>query len=169
MAGQRLWSVNSRKLALLFLAVVAPPAVTLVWLALQLLQQDRSLLAQRELESRHAAGQTIARSLEQFLSDAGHRVVEGPVPDGAVRLTVSQSGVTAEPANRLLWFPAPRPLKEAGSAPFADAETLEFQGNAQRAVSRYDELARSPDLSVRGGALLRLARVYRRERKWDNA
>jgi hypothetical protein len=30
MAGESLWSGNSRKLAVLFLAVVAPPAVTLV-------------------------------------------------------------------------------------------------------------------------------------------
>jgi hypothetical protein len=82
MTGKRLWGVNSGKLAALFVAVVAPPAVTLVWLGLQLLQQDRSLLAQRELESRQLAGQTIVRSLEQSLSDAGRHVVEGPLPDG---------------------------------------------------------------------------------------
>src|SRR5258708_129306 len=156
MAGQRLWSGNSRKLAVLFLAVVAPPAGTLVWLGLQLLQQDRSLLAQRELESRQAAGQTIVRSLEQLLSDADRHVVGGPVPDRAVRFTVSESGVGAEPANRLLWLPVPLRMKEVGSAPFSEAETLEFQGNAQRAVSSYDELARSPDLGVLVGALLRL-------------
>jgi signal transduction histidine kinase len=169
MAGQRLWSGNSRKLAALFLALVAPPAVTLVWLGLQLLQQDRSLLAQRELESRQTAGQAIVRSLEQLLSDADRHVVGGPVPDGAVRFTVSESGLGVEPANRLLWLPAPQRLKEAASAPFAEAETLEFQRNARRAVSSYDELARSPDLGVRAGALLRLARVHRRERKWDSA
>src|SRR5512144_1404761 len=169
MAGQRLWSGNSRKLAVLFLAVVAPPAGTLVWLGLQLLQQDRSLLAQRELESRQAAGQAIVRSLEQLLSDADRHVVGGPVPEGAVRFTVSESGVRAEPADHLLWLPAPPRLQEVASAPFAEAESLEFQGNAQRAVSRYDELARSPDVGVRAGALLRLARVQRREHKLDRA
>ena len=169
MKGQRLWSVNSGKLAALFLAVVAPPAVTLVWLGLQLLQQDRALLAQREMENRQAAGQTIVRSLEQSLSDAGRRVIVGPLPVGEVRFTISKSGVRAEPATRLLWLPAPPRFEEAGSAPFAETEALEFQGNAQRALSRYQELARSPDVGVRAGVLLRLARVYRRERKWDSA
>jgi len=50
MSSGRLSSSSSRELALLFLAVVAPPAVTLVWLGLQLLEQDRSLWAQRDLE-----------------------------------------------------------------------------------------------------------------------
>ena len=159
MTSQRLWNVNSRKLALLFLAVVAPPAATLVWLGLQLLQQDRSLLAQRELESRQAAGQTIVRSLEQSLREA----------PGAARFTISDSGVRAEPAAVLLWSPVPPRLREAGAAAFTEGEALEFQGNAQGALLRYEELARSPDVGIRAGALVRLARVYRRERRWDRA
>ena len=39
----RLPGSGSRRLAVLFPAVVAPPAVALVWLGLQLLQQDQSL------------------------------------------------------------------------------------------------------------------------------
>src|SRR5947208_1623030 len=115
MMGPRLWSVNSRKLALLFLVVVAPPAVTLVWLGLQLLEQDRSLFAQRELESRQAAGQTIVRALDQSLSDTGRRVVEGPLPEGAVRFVISKSGLRADPTVRLLWLPIPPQLQEAAS------------------------------------------------------
>ena len=167
MAEQRLWSINSRKLAGLFVAVVVPPAVTLVWLGLQLFQQDRSLLAQRELESRQAAGQTIVRSLEQLLSDAGRRVVEGRLRGGAVRFIISESGVRAEPATRLLWLPRQQRLQEA--AQFAEVEVLEFQGNAPSALSRYEELARSQDMGVRAGSLLRLARVHRRARQWDSA
>lgn len=159
MTDQRLWSVNSRKLALLFLVVVAPPAVTLVWLGVRLLQQDRSLLAQRELENRQAAAQTIVRSLEQLYRDA----------PGAVRFTISESGVRADLAAGLLWSPVPPRLQEAGSASFADAEALEFQGNTQRALSRYEELARSPDPAIGAGALVRVARIYRRDRRWGNA
>jgi hypothetical protein len=169
MAGRGLWSVNSRRLAALFLAVVAPPAVTLVWLGFQLLQQDRALLAQRELEGRQAAGQAIIRSLEQLLSGVGRHLVDDPVPDGVVRFTISESGFRADPAALLLWVPAPPRLREAASDPFTEAEELEFQGSAQRAVSRYQELARSADAGVRAGALVRLARIYRRERQWDSA
>jgi hypothetical protein len=169
MSSHRLRSVNSRKLATLFLTVVLPPAVTLVWLGLRLLRQDRSLLAQRELESRQAASQTIVRSLEQLLAEADRRMVEGPLPDGEVRFTISKTGLRVDPATSLLWLPAPVRLPEVASAPFAEAEVFEFQGNLQRTLPRYDELARSPDAAVGAGALLRLARVYRQERKWDSA
>ena len=43
----------------MFLAVVVPPAVTLVWLGLRLLEQDRALAAQRALERREAALQAL--------------------------------------------------------------------------------------------------------------
>ena len=79
--GGRLSGGSSRKLAVLFLAVVAPPTVTLVWLGLQLLEQDRSLWAQRELERRQAAAQAVIRSLEQSLGEAAREVaVELGVP-----------------------------------------------------------------------------------------
>lgn len=159
MPRERLWSVNSRKLALLFLAVVALPAVTLVWLGVQLLQQDRALLAQRELENRQAAAQSIIRSLEQILRDA----------PGAIRFTISESSLPADPAAMLLWSPAPPRLPEAASNPFAEAESLEFQGNSPRALAAYQPFANAPDERVRAGALLRLARVYRRNREWDSA
>ena len=167
MPGRRLWSVTSRKLAVLFLAVVVPPAVTLAWLGVRLLQQDRSLLAQRELESRQVAAQTIIRSLAQSLADAGRRGIEGPAA-GMVRFTISETGLRAEPAARVLWLPVPPQLPEAASVPFAEAEKVEFQGNGLRALPRYEELARSQDESIRAGALLRLARVHRREHKWDS-
>lgn len=43
--------------------------MALVWLGLQLLEQDRSLRAQRELERQQAAGQSVVRSLEQALAE----------------------------------------------------------------------------------------------------
>ena len=97
--GGRLSGGSSRKLAVLFLAVVAPPAVTLVWLGLQLLEQDRSLWAQRELERRQATAQAVVRSLEQSLAEAG-RLTQSPLPDGMVRFALSGQGVQATPADR---------------------------------------------------------------------
>ena len=46
MSNRRSWGGSSPRLAALFLAVVLPPAATLVWLGLQLVEQDRSLWAQ---------------------------------------------------------------------------------------------------------------------------
>ena len=166
--GGRLSTSSSRKLALLFLGVVAPPAVTLVWLGLQLLEQDRSLWAQRELESRQAAAQSVIRSLEQSLAEAG-RLTETPLPEGMVRFTLSRLGVRAEPAGRVLWLPVAAGLEEAEARRFNQTEKLEFQGGAERALLAYKEMARSAAPAVRAGALLRLARVHRRAGRWGDA
>ena len=166
--GGRLSGGSSRKLAVLFLAVVAPPAVTLVWLGLQLLEQDRSLWAQRELERRQAAAQAVIRSLEQSLGEAA-RPTRSPPPAGMVRFTLSEQGVAANPADRVLWLPVTPGLEEAATRQFADAEQLEFQGGSGRALLSYQDMARAPQPAVRAGALLRLARVHRRAKRWDDA
>ena len=159
---------SSRKLAVLFLAVVAPPAVTLVWLGLQLLEQDRALWAQRELESRQATAQAVVRSLEQSLAEA-ERLTESPPPDGMVRFTVSEQGVRATPADRVLWLPVAPVFQEAEARQFADTEQLEFRGDAESALLTYEDMASAPQRAVRAGALLRLARVHRRAQRWNEA
>jgi hypothetical protein len=63
MVRRRLWSTSSRRLAVLLLAVLLPPAATLVWLGAQLLEQDRVVLEQRELERRQAVGEAVAAEL----------------------------------------------------------------------------------------------------------
>ena len=141
--GERLSTNSSRKLAFLFLGVVAPPAVTLVWLGLQLLDQDRSLWAQRELESRQTAAESVIRSLEQALTEA-ERMTETPLPEGTVRFTLSSGGVTVEPAGRVLWFPDSAKLEEAETRQFEEAEKLEYQGREERAL-----LAVSPAVTGR--------------------
>ena len=70
MRTHSLWRSNSRRLALLLLAVAVPPAATLVWLGAQLLAQERSLLAQRDLELRQVATDRARQSLERALDEA---------------------------------------------------------------------------------------------------
>lgn len=159
---------SSRRLALLFLAVVVPPAVTLVWLGLQLLEQDRSLWAQRERERREVTAEAATRSLEQSLAEAG-RLTEAPAPAGIVRFTLSDEGVRATPPDRVLWLPVTPGLEDTEASQFAEAERLEFQGGADRALLAYQNLASAPDPTVRAGAFLRLARVHRRAKRWDDA
>ena len=166
--GERLSTKSSRKLALLFLGVVAPPAVTLVWLGLQLLDQDRSLWAQRELESREAAAESVIRSLEQLLAEAG-RITETPLPEGRVRFTLSSDGVMVEPSGRVLWFPVSANLEEAETRQFEEAEKLEYQGREERALHTYKRMTESANPAVQAGALLRFARVSRRAGQWDDA
>ena len=158
----RPWSGSSRRLTLLFLAVLVPPAITLVWLGVQLLEQDRNLWKQRDLERRQTAADAIVRSLDQMLSEAERWPAGHPVPEGALRVVVLSGEAHTDPPGLALWLPAPLAAAEADTRGFTDPEMLEFQGTAQRALIRYEELARSPQQSVRAGALLRIARVYRR-------
>ena len=163
------WGGSSPRLAALFLAVVLPPAATLVWLGLQLLEQDRSLWAQRELEGRQAAAEAIVDSLNQSLAEAERHLFEADLPAGAVRFVVSPQGVEAHPPTRVLWLPTAPVMQAAEAAPFTEAEIFEFQGGAARALALYEELGHSTNLAVRAGALVRVARVHRRERRWNDA
>lgn len=169
MTGTRLLSRRSRKLAFLLLAVAGPPAVTLVWLGLQLLQQERSLQTQRRVERQQAALTDVVRSLEGALADAERRVADGPVPGGTARFTVSADSVMAEPADGVLWLPARPPMPAADSRRFANTERLEFQGEDAMALASYRAVALSAGATVRAGALLRVARITRRQQRWDDA
>ncbi len=160
---------SSRKLATLFLAVVVPSAVTLVWFGVELLQQDRSLWSQRELESRQAAARSISQFLEQSLGEAERSVSGDALPKGAVRFTVTALGVRPFPAGHVLWLPVPPAMPAVDSRQFAEAEILEFQGAADEALPVYESLAKSSVPATRAGALLRVARIYRRQQEWDQA
>ena len=166
MSSRRLRGGSSRRLSALFLVVVLPPAATLVWLGLQLVEQDRSLWAQRELEGRQAAAEAIVYSLNQSLADAERHLPDGEVPPGAVRFVMSPQRVEAHPPTRLLWLPTLPVMPAAEAAPFTEAEIFEFQGGgAEGALAVYEELGHSTSPAVRAGALVRVARVHRRERR----
>src|SRR5262245_42121128 len=159
---------GSRRLAALFLVVVAPPAGALVWLGLRMLESDRALWAQRDLEIRQAAGSAAVRSLEQSLAEA-ERATGGTLPLGVVRFMVSPAGLRAEPAGSLLWAPVPLRTADPASLPFSGIERREFAGAADEARAAYRELTKSPDPSIRAGALLRVARVQRRAGQREEA
>ena len=154
---------------MMFLAVVIPPAVTLVWLGLRLLEQNRALAAQRSEERRDAALQTVAYSLEQSLSEAQRWFVADSPPSGVVRFTLASHDLRADPPERLAWVPAPPALLPASTREFIEAEQAEYRGESARALSVYEQLAASASAPVRAGALLRVARVYRRVGAWDRA
>ena len=50
----------SRRLAIVFVAVLIPAAAALVWLGVRLLEQDRILFRQRDAERQDAAADAVA-------------------------------------------------------------------------------------------------------------
>jgi len=156
------WSGSSHRLTLLFAGLLLIPALTLVGLGLALLKQDRELSVQRAAERRQAAADWVARALEESLAAAEGLLSAGTIPEGALRITVSAAGIRTDPPGRALWTPAPMGSAEVNPRPFAEAELLEFRGSEEKASLLYAQMAGSLRESVRAGALLRLARVYRR-------
>src|SRR5687768_11809743 len=106
-------SESPRKLAILFLAVVVPPAVALVWLGVRLLQQDEALVTQREVERRQTSAQAAVNALERSLVAAERWLTDDAIPDHAVRLTAASGGLRAYPSDGVLWVPGPPQLPPA--------------------------------------------------------
>jgi signal transduction histidine kinase len=154
---------RSRQLTVVFLAVVVPAAATLVWLGLRLFEQDRILYAQREVERQAANADSVVRVLSQHMVEAERRLAEGNRLDGTVLLRRTVNGVAVEPRSLVAWWPASPAGTEVPSAPFAQAELLEFGGSASRALSAYNDLAQSASPAIRAGALIRTARIKRQQ------
>jgi len=160
-AAFRRWSTNSRWLGALFLTVLVPSATTLIWLGVQLLEQDRRLWADRDLERRESAADIIVRVFAQKLAAADAGLVEGDLPDGGVFARFNGPAATVRPSDRILWLPTTSHLTEVNTQAFAEAEIVELRQTADRGLGAYTALARSTNPTVQAGALLRLARVNR--------
>ena len=158
-----------RRLALALVVVVVPPALTLIWLGAQWLERDRTFLERNERDRRSALGADVASVLRSSLADAEKSVTAGPVPQGASRLTLTSLNVVGEPRAHLLWNGRRRPLPQTPSESFFDAEVLEEGGHEDQALAIYRQRATSTDPAVRAGALVRVARVYRRRHGWEAA
>ena len=161
LAGFRRWSTSSRWLGALFLMVLVPSAATLLWLGVQLLEEDRRLWADRDLERRESAADIIVRALGQKLAAIGTGLVEVDLPDGGVFARFDGPAVTVRPADRILWVPTRSKLTEMSTQAFAEGEIAEFRQTGDLGVAAYTALARSTNPADQAGALLRLARVHR--------
>jgi two-component system, OmpR family, phosphate regulon sensor histidine kinase PhoR len=166
---RRFSAIGSHRLVWLLLAVVVPPAITLVWLSLRLLDQDRALVAQRDLERRQAAGQLAVHALDGFLAGLERSLDDGRVPVGTVRLTLTSQAIDATPAGRVLWVSSPPAFNEAETQAFAEGERSEFHGDRDGALRVYQAHLPAGSQAVRAGALLRVARVQRAHKNWDAA
>jgi len=175
MAGLRFWLRPPRSLLVLFVIVTLMPAVTLVFLGIRLLQQDRALADQRRLEILDRAADQAVRALQQDLASTDKRLKSDAlpasgIPDGAVFASLRTDTIEVVPVGRIPYYPDEPVAKEPPDAPFETLEELEFRkqdlaGALRLAVS----LADSADPLIRAGALLRKARLLRKMERPEEA
>ena len=171
-----------RRLLVMFLAVTLLLTATLVWLSWQLVRQDEALVEQRIQERRENAADLATAALQKSLLQAGEQLsalsatpardLAGKAAETATRLGADSvlvicgaDGVEAFPSGRMLFHPTrpPAPLPASARNAFARAESLEFfHENPQAAAAILRDMARAGDPAIRAGALMRLARIQRR-------
>ena len=167
MVPLREWLKPPKSLLLILVLLTLVSVSTVGWFGFKLLEQDRMVQAQRRQERLEQAADRIAATLRGTLAETGERLsawLTTPPPAGkpedGVLLTVDENSVTAYPAGRLLYYPAPSHEAEAPSEVFAQGELLEFlQAQPAKAAEAYRVLAENKNPAVRAGALLRLARA----------
>jgi signal transduction histidine kinase len=168
------------------LAIAALLGGTLLWLGWRLAAQDRQVAAQRMHEQRQNAADLAVAALQRALSQVEAQLatlattpgpgateratsLAGSLDDDSVVLLRGEGSLVAHPAGRLAYFPAHAPALEP-TAVFADAERLEFiQHNPTQALVVLQRLRAHPDPAVQAGALLRIARILRRDGRHSEA
>ena len=159
---------------LIFLAVAVVSAVTLGGLAWQLLEQDRDLETQRQQVQLEKTADALVATMQQVLADLQSRIgsraaLDQPLPPGVVAISIALDDFAASPAGGLLYHPTP-PVRQVSSPAFAEGERFEFaSADTPAAIEIYTRLAAARDPVVRGGALMRLARVYRKRGAYEQA
>jgi signal transduction histidine kinase len=164
----RLWLRPPRNLFILFLAVVALPAATLVLLGVRLLEQDRALARQRQTEILEQACDRGVRALEQNLAILTKRLADPSwaptdIPGDSVYVVLRPDSVQATPPGRLPYYPFGQMLREPPAEPFGELEAQEFRAqNLEKSLEISRKLAASPDALIQAGAWLRQARILRK-------
>jgi tetratricopeptide (TPR) repeat protein len=176
MTTPRAWRSAPRRLILSFVLVLLVPAAAVVWLGVRLIEQDRALASRQLRERRESAADRLIAGLEQAVSATERRLDADPtdvlvLPDeDAVLVTLGPAGIETYPRGRLLYVPAMPPGPAEPTTAFDAGEALEFRERDYRgAAAAFRALADSPDVAVRAGALLRLARTSRKAGRADEA
>ena len=151
----------SRSLVALIAGITVVPLVTLLWLGRRLMEEDRVLEHQQIQQRVERGADLVVAALQRLVGVSEQRLAAGSQqwPDDAVAVTFRDGVVEASPRDHVAYLPLVPQLREASVATFAHGEDLEFrQRDLKAAISVFGDLARSPDPSIRSGALLRLAR-----------
>jgi len=128
------------------------------WLGWQVMEQDRAVEAQRLQERLDSAADNVVAAFDAGLNAS------------PVQVTITGAGAEVVPPGSLAFAPAAVSPMTVASDVFASAEAAEFSRDQRSSpAAAYLKLAESGDPRVRAEALVRAARVMRRERQWREA
>ena len=169
MTPLREWLKPPRKLLLILFLLTLVSVSALGWFGWRLLDQERIVESQRAQERLEQAADQVSATLRGALAETGERLgvwlsspPAGSEPADGLLLVVTESALSAQPREHLLYYPYPAPQPQAPQADFAEAEGFEFaQSQPDKALEWYRRLAESRSAATRAGALLREARVLR--------
>ena len=169
----RSWFRSPYGLLAAFLVLTLGPSLGLVWLGWRLLDQDWALEQQRIDERRERAADQVVASLQHALQTSELDLVQLRVPSAgndALMVEFRGSEVRAYPSGSLLFRPQASVPQDVLSNVYRQSETYEFQRrDFRRAVAALQPMTRSPEESIRAGALLRIARNQRKAGRLDSA
>lgn len=176
-----------RHLLVLFAGITMVLASALAWLGSQLVRQDRTLERERGHEVLTRAATTVTTALHEQIAAVqsslnqimGLPMVErhaamsrmgATLGSTAALVEFTPGSVTSTPARTLLYDPSAPMEQPVTPAALARGEGLEFRDrDLPGAAAAYRAHASDRDLTVRAGALLRLARVLAKSGLTDDA
>jgi signal transduction histidine kinase len=169
----RSWLRSPYGLLTAFLFLTLGPSLGLVWLGWRLLDQDRALENQRIEDRRERAADQVVAALQRAVqaSEFDLAQLRAPAPgDDALMVEVKGTEIRVHPDDALLFGPVSSLTQDASSSVYREAEVYEFQQrDYQRAIRALQPLTRSPNRTIRAGALLRIARNQRKAGQLDAA
>lgn len=177
MPPPREWLKPPRSLLALLFLFTCVSVSALGWFGWKLLDQERMVESQRAQEKLEESADRIVAVARGTLAETGERLGAWAIvppadgkPGEGLLLSLSGESLSALPAHRLLYRPAPALQIDDSANTFAEGELIEFQQKQPgRAMEVYRRLAASNNPETRAGALVRLARVLRRLGRQDEA
>jgi signal transduction histidine kinase len=152
---------GTQKIRLLLAVATLIPIGVLTWLGVHILAQERDVELQRERESLEIAAGRLALAVELQFRDIENQLTRG------TGLRFIAAGIEASRDFPVLFQPEASRASaghQQSLSVFSDAEIEEHQHkNLTEAATAYRRLSESRDPAIRGGGLLRLARVLRKQ------
>jgi signal transduction histidine kinase len=168
LSGNRLR--GSPRPLVLFAGVTLVSVAGLAWLSWRVVAQDQAVERQRWLDRCELAADSAVAQLHRRLADLQHlleEIADGRNPglpaEGVAVLAFRGESLDAARGAKLPYYPAPPETSDRFADRFVEAEAVEFREKQPlQAAELYQRLARDSEPAVRAGALIRLARAWRR-------